>query len=74
MPIIRLGSLDKEGNVKFFNLIPGILVNYDDSKKKDIYIELTNLLTNYTWIDNYVVFETNITDIPNIYIFIFFTF
>ena len=26
MSIIRLGSLDKEDNVKFFNLIPGKLV------------------------------------------------
>ena len=69
---IRLGALDKAGNIKFFNLIPEILVKYDDVVKNDIYIEITNLLTDYTWIDNYVVYETNVTDIPNIYTISFF--
>ena len=70
--IIRLYSLDEDGNTKFFNLVPDIIVNYDNIEKKDIYIELTNLLTDFTSMDSYIVYETNVTDIPNINIFALF--
>ena len=43
----------------------GIYVNYSLSKK-DIYIQITNLLQNTIDIQNFVTYETNVTNISNV--------
>ena len=63
---INIVSFDKYGNLIIFGLIPEIKVIYDINKKQDIYIGITKLLTNYAGYDNYIVYETNVTDIQNI--------
>ena len=66
---IYLASYTKDNNLIYFDLFPEIKVQYDKNKKKDIYIGITNLLTKFIWAKrNYLVYETNVTDILNIFI------
>ena len=66
---IYLASYNKDNNLIYFDLFPEIKVQYDKNKKKEIYIGITNLLTKIIWAKiNYLVYETNVTDILNIFI------
>ena len=49
-----------------FDFILDITINYEIEDKKDIYVEITNLLSNYSQEDTPIAFETNATNIPNI--------
>ena len=65
---INVISFDKFGNMIIFGLIPEIQVIYDINKKQEIYVEITKLITNYAGNDNYIVYETNVSDIQNVFI------
>lgn len=60
-------SLYKDGNLRFFDLIPSIEVNFINYQKTDIYIGIKKLLTNYAGIKSAIAYETNITNIQDIY-------
>lgn len=60
-------SLYKDGNMRFFDLIPSIEVNFDNYQKIDIYIGIKKLLTNYAGINSAIAYETNVTNIKDIY-------
>ena len=66
--IIYVVIFDKYGNDRMLDFIPEIRVDFDIMKMNVIYVEITRLLTDYTWINNYIVYETNVTDIQNIFI------
>ena len=53
---------ESEGILKFENVLD-IKINYPNVVKKDIYLNITKLLTQTVEINNYIAFETNITDI-----------
>ena len=47
--------------------ILAITINYNNPpQKEDIYLEITNLLSPYVEVDNFIPYETNITDINKI--------
>ena len=60
----------KYGDFKYFDLVQDILVNYSYIIKKDIYVGIEKQLPTYTGICfwNSIYCQTNITDIPNIFI------
>ena len=64
-------SFDKHGKARSFDLIPELQINYDINKKQDIYVGITKLITKYTGRNNFIIYETNITNIQNIYTYIF---
>ena len=74
--LIKILSLNEE---KFFisqlinsegilsiNSILEINIKYDNAKKKEINLEITKLLTPFVDLNNYIIYETNIIDIPPI--------
>ena len=57
---------DRYGRLQFLDFSSFIQVAYN-SEKKDIFVAITNLLTrNNIGINGALVYETNVTDIPNI--------
>ena len=64
---VTIMSLYKDGNMRFFDLIPSIEVNFNNYQKTDIYIGIKKLLTNYAGINSAIAYETNITNIQDIY-------
>ena len=54
---------ESEGILKFEN-VKAIKIYYSNIKKKDIYLSITKLVTKTVEKNNYIVFETNTTDIP----------
>ena len=60
--IFYLSQLTKsEGILKFENVL-NITINFYDVIKNNIYLGITKLLTPNVGLNNYIVFETNITD------------
>ena len=64
---VTIISLYKDGNMRFFDLIPSIEVYFNNYQKTDIYIGIKKLLTNYAGINSAIAYETNITNIQDIY-------
>lgn len=64
---ITLMSLYKDGSMRFFDLIPSIEINFTNYQKTDIYIGVKKLLTNYAGINSAIAYETNITNIQDLY-------
>ena len=60
----KIFSYDKYGNKVKLYLTPSMKVNFDITKI-DVYVRITKLLTNYTEIDNFLAYETNVTNIPS---------
>ena len=61
-----LSQLTKsEGILKFENVM-GIEIYYSNVVKKDIYLNITKLLTQTVEKNSYIVFETNITDVQTL--------
>jgi len=44
-----------------------IIINYNIDKKEDVYIKITELKEKNLDINNFVAYETNVTDISNIF-------
>ena len=64
---IGIYFLNKKGEFIKFPLISNIYINYN-IKKEDVYVKITKLLTNNIIINNeneYIVYETNVTNIPS---------
>ena len=57
--------IDNEGFLLLDNVLD-IIINYDNETKIDINIKITELLTKNVDKNSYIVYETNITDIPQI--------
>ena len=53
---------ESEGILKFENVLD-IIINYEHVEKKNIILSIIKLLTQIVEKNNYIVFETNITDI-----------
>ena len=65
--IFKCQYLDKtNGKLLGFENIFDIVVNYNNIRKENVYIGITKLLTNYSSINRYFVYETNITSISDI--------
>ena len=64
---ITIMSLYKDGNMRFFDLIPSIEINFVNYQKTDIYLGIKKLLTNYAGINSAIAYETNITNIKEVY-------
>ena len=50
-----------------FPFLPDINVKYKNLEKKDIYVNITKLIQNNVNFDTYAVYETNVTDIIDIF-------
>ena len=46
-------------------LIDGIIINDKPREKKDIYVRITNLVRNITGRDNFIAYNTNVTEVSN---------
>ena len=55
-----------EGLVFTFDNVYDIIINYNLPQKEDIFIGITNLLQNNIGINDYISYETNVSDISNI--------
>ena len=66
---LEIYFLNQKGEFIKFPLISLISINYAIHKKIDVYVKITKLLTNYVVIFadyNYIVYETNVTNIPSV--------
>ena len=61
-----LGELAESQGLHKFDSVLNITINYNNITKKDIYLNITKLLTQFTKKNNFIVYETNITDINKI--------
>ena len=65
--IFKCDYLDEvNGKLFKFDNIFNIIINYNNFQKENAYIGITKLLTSYSSIYHYFVYETNITSINNI--------
>ena len=58
-------KIDNEGTLPFYSIFD-IIINYPNVQKTDINIEITNLLTSIVELNNFIIYETNITNISSI--------
>lgn len=68
--LVKMGIyfLNTKGEFIKFPLISNIYINYN-IKKEEVYVKITKLLTNNIIINNeneYIVYETNVTNIPSV--------
>ena len=61
-----LGQLTNFDGLQIFNSVLNISINYHNVTKKDIYLNLIKLVNQVTEKNNFIVYETNITDINKI--------
>ena len=61
--VFNLSQLTESEGILDFKNVKDIIINYPKVIKKDIYLNVTKLLTPEVKINNYIAFETNITDI-----------
>ena len=61
-----LVQLTESEGVLLFNDVLNITINYEKDKKEDIILNITKLLTSKVDKRNYIVYETNITKLPEI--------
>ena len=57
---IKIYYLNNEGSFIKFNLLSEIDVNFFFKQKTDIYVQITKLIPN----DIYIIYETNVTNLP----------
>ena len=57
---IKIYYLNNEGSFIKFNLLSKIDVNFFFKQKTDIYVQITKLIPN----DIYIIYETNVTNLP----------
>ena len=53
-------------NIDFIFLVEEIEINYNLTKK-DVYVEITKLISNTAYSGNTIAYETNVTDISNVW-------
>ena len=61
-----LCQLTNSEGLYFFNSVLNIDIKYNNITKKDIYINIKKLITQFIEKNNFIVYETNITDINKI--------
>ena len=61
-----LAQLTNSEGLYIYDSVLNITINYNKIEKKDIYINITKILTEFTEKNNFIVYETNITDINKI--------
>ena len=62
----KVGEINDTIGIINFDSIPDININYEIDKKEDIYVKINNLISNHSLEGAPIVFETNVTSIPNI--------
>ena len=62
----KIGAINDAIGIINFDSILKITITYEIDKKEDIYVKITNLLTEYSPEGIPIAFETNVTNIPNI--------
>ena len=55
--------LNERGAKEALYLVPPIKISYN-VQKIDVYVKITKLLSNYIEINNYIAYESNVTNIP----------
>ena len=63
--IFKLMYIDSDKNIKEFETVFDIIITYNNIKKEDIYIGITKINDIKINKNNYISYETNITNIPN---------
>jgi len=61
-----LAQLTNSEGLYIFDSVLNITINYNNIEKKDIYINIEKIHTEFTEKNNFIVYETNITDINRI--------
>ena len=61
-----VGAINDSLGIIDFDYISYIYINYNIDIKEDIYVEITGLLSTYSYGDTPIAFKTNVTSIPNI--------
>ena len=64
---INEGSLEISCQDQKFDLVPYIKVTYNNLEKIDVYVGITKLLVNAVEHDTLIAYETNVTQISNVY-------
>ena len=65
-----ISYINYDDSLKYFPLIPRIKIIIKEFQKKDIFVKITKLLVNVKEADGEpIVYETNVTDISNIYFY-----
>ena len=62
----KVSAINDAISIINFDFILDITIKYEIEDKEDIYVGITNLLSNYSQEDTPIAFETNVTNIPNI--------
>ena len=65
---LRVSCLDNYYEIKTFYLVPKIDIIYNNIKKKNINVLITKLIKNVVEDKTYVTYQTNVTDIENIFV------
>ena len=61
-----IGHLDSNNDISRFDLVPKITINYLQTHKQRIYINITKLIENITDYNSFVAYETNIDYIAEV--------
>ena len=69
--ILLIYYFNEKGESEQFFLIGDITCNFN-VQKKDVYVKITKLLTHNIETDNFIAYETNVTNIPSILGFAFY--
>ena len=62
-----INYIDNDYNFNKLSTILEIKVNYNNTKKEDIYVNITKLLDNSTEHDTLIAYETNVTNISKVF-------
>ena len=62
----KVGAINDSLGIIHFDFIQKININYKNDTKTDIYVEITDLLSKFSYPGTPIAFKTNVTDIPNI--------
>ena len=65
----RIYYINYHNNLRSFPLIPKIKIIINEFNKKDIFVRITKLLVNFYELYAPIIYETNVTDISNLYFF-----
>ena len=65
----RIYYINYHNNLRSFPLIPKIKIIINEFHKKDIFVGITKLLVNFNERRSLIAYETNVTDISNLYFF-----
>ena len=65
----RIYYINYHNNLRSFPLIPKIKIIINEFHKKDIFVRITKPLVNFYELYAPIIYETNVTDISNLYFF-----